>query len=135
MPRVKLAEKIEVDFLQVIGSQKDCLLEFFALKFLDDLCFWPFSDIRSEKLGSLPPGLTISKFGDQNRTSSDVSRVDNSRHMKPQTRLGESLDFSHTMSDVGFERLGRSVDPPEADFTVSPKESVFSNCWVSFSDN
>ena len=98
-----MAEKIEVDFLQVIGSQKNCLLEFFALKFLDDLGFWPFSDIRSDKFGSLPPGLTISKFGDRNRTSSDVSRIDDSRHVKPLTRLGESLDFSHPVSDISFE--------------------------------
>ncbi len=61
---MKSAEEIEVDLLQLIGGQKDCLLEFFALKFLDDLSFWPLSDIRSEKLGSLPPGLTILKFGD-----------------------------------------------------------------------
>ncbi len=79
------------------------MLEFFALKLLDDLSFWPFSDIGSEKFGSLPPGLTVSKFGDRNRTSSDVGRVDNSRHVKPLTRLGESLDFSHSVSDVSFE--------------------------------
>ena len=103
MSRVKSAEKIEVDFLQVIGGQKNCLLEFFALKLLDDLRFWPFSDIRSEKFGSLPPGLTILKFGDQNRASSDVGRVDNSWHVKPLTRLGESLNLSHSVSNVSFE--------------------------------
>jgi hypothetical protein len=132
---MKPAEKIEVDFLQVIGGQKNCLLEFFALKFLDDLSFWPLRNIRSEKFGSLPPGLTILKFGDQNRASSDVGRVDNSWHVKPLTRLSESLDLSHSVSDVSFERLGRSVDPPEADFAVGPKECVFSDCWVSLSDN
>jgi hypothetical protein len=105
MSRVKSAEKIEVDFLQVIGCQKNCLLELFALKLLDDLCFWPFSDVRSEKFGSLPPGLTIAKLGDRNRTSSDVSRVDNSRYVKPLTRLSERLNFSHSVSDVSFERL------------------------------
>ena len=130
-----MTEEIKVNFLQVIGSQKDRLFEFFALKFLDDLGFWPLRNIRSEKLGSLPPGLTISKFGNRNRTSSDVGRIYNSRYVKPLTRLGESLDFSHTVSDVSFERLGRSVDPPEADFAVCPKESVFSNCRVGLSDD
>jgi hypothetical protein len=54
--------------------------------------------------------------------SSDVRRVGNSRHVKPLTRLGESLDLSHTMSNVGLEQVGRSVDPPEANFAVSPKK-------------
>ncbi len=98
-----MAERIEVNFLQMISSQKDCLFEFFALEFLDNLGFWPFGDVRSEKLGSLPPGLTISKFSDRNRTSSDVGRIDDSRYVKPLTRLGESLNFSHPVSDVSFE--------------------------------
>ncbi len=88
------------------------------------------SDLRNS--GSLPPGLRIAKFGKRNRTSSDVGRVDNSWHVKPLTRLGESLDFSHPVSDVSFKRLWRSVDPPEADLAVGPKECVFSDCWVSW---
>ncbi len=130
-----MAKRIEVNFLQVIGCQENGLLEFFALKLLDDLRFWPFYDVRSEKFWSLPPSLTIAKFGDRNRTSSDVARIDNSRHVKPLTRLGKSLNLSYSVSDVSFERLGRSVDPFEADFAVGPKECVFGNCWVSLSDN
>ncbi len=61
---MKLAERIKVNFLQVIGGQKDRLLEFFALKLLDNLRFWPIGDVRPEKLRSLPPSLTIAKFGD-----------------------------------------------------------------------
>ena len=61
---MKLAERIEVNFLQVVGRQENGLLEFFALKLLDDLCFWPFCDVRPEELWSLPPSLTIAKLGD-----------------------------------------------------------------------
>ncbi len=61
---MKLAERVEVNFLQVISGQENGLLEFFALKLLDNLSFWPLGDIRSEKFGSLPPDLTIAKFGD-----------------------------------------------------------------------
>ncbi len=61
---MKLAERIEVNFLQVVGSQENGLLEFFALKLLNDLSFWPFGDVRPEEFWSLPPSLTIAKFGD-----------------------------------------------------------------------
>ncbi len=61
---MKLTERIEVNFLQVVGSQENGLLEFFALKFLNDLSLWPLGDVRPEELWSLPPSLTITKFGD-----------------------------------------------------------------------
>ncbi len=50
-------------------------------------------------------------------------------------RLGESLYFSYQVSNVSFEWLRRSVDLPETNLAVGPKERVFRNCWESLSDN
>ncbi len=49
VPRVELTERIEVNFLQMIGSQKNGLLEFFALKFLMIFVFGHsvMSDLRN----------------------------------------------------------------------------------------
>ena len=55
MQEVKL---VKLGFFQMFNCQENCLLELFALEFLDNFCLWPLSDFRPEKSRSFPPDLT-----------------------------------------------------------------------------